>query len=113
MSALAYHRMPGPGDLPHPNDPQNEPLDTSFDMSDAAEATFRNMPQWQRNEVIERLADSTGLLNWIERNVDLPLDYQREFADLKETALMVRKRINSEYHALSTFEPDEEDLPRD
>lgn len=25
MSALAYHRMPGPGDLPHPNDPQNEP----------------------------------------------------------------------------------------
>src|SRR5690606_38324494 len=26
MSALAYHRMPGPGDLPHPHDPQCAPL---------------------------------------------------------------------------------------
>jgi hypothetical protein len=100
-----YFRMKGPGDLPHPNDPQNE-VEPAFSRDEAALNVLRDMPDWQRSETVERLADSVDLLAWIERNVSLPVSMVQDFFCLKESATAIRAALNAEYEALNA-EPDD------
>lgn len=102
--ALNYARMPGFGDLPgdsrHPNSPDY--VETAFGLDDAAESVACEV--WDRGEVgelVDSLAESRALIDWIAHNVALPSNLLPRFRDLDRHTKRMRELVDAEYAALN------------
>ena len=108
---LAYHRFPGPGDLPHPNDPQNEPEEI-FGWDEAAgDVACRMEDDGEVGELVETLANAAEVLGWLSREVTIHPSGLTAFRELLKLAERVHDEVEAQYQTLNTFEPDEGDLP--
>ena len=104
---LAYHRFPGPGDLPHPNDPQNEPEEI-FGWDEAAgDVACRMEDDGEVGELVETLANAAEVLGWLSREVTIPPARLTAFRELLKLAERVHDEVESQYQTLNTFEPDD------
>lgn len=104
MSALAYHRMPGFGDLPgdsnHPGSPDYvEPV---FGRDDAAGNVAARMAQDDEvGELVEDVANARALLAWIGREVVIPASMRVEWQALERHAKALDRRIDRELSVLN------------
>lgn len=104
MSAHAYHRMPGPGDLPgdsrHPNSPDY--VEPAFGADDAARNVGERLAEaGEAGDLIGKVINARGLLSWIGQNVDLPWYLRASFNALSREADVLGKSVEAEFEALN------------
>lgn len=103
-TTLNYTRMPGFGDLPGDSQNPNSPdyIEPAFGLEDA-EANVA-LALHRRDEVAELvniLAESRALLNWIASNVPLPAYLGPRFRILDDQSKRLREAVDAEYEALN------------
>lgn len=102
--AFNYTAMPGFGDLPGDDRNPNSPdyVEPDFGLEDAeanvALALHRND---EVAELVNDLAESRALLNWIEVNVDIPSDLLPRFRMLDIQSKRLREAVDAEFEALN------------
>lgn len=105
MNKINYTSMPGFGDLPGDDRNPNSPdyIEPDFGLEDAeanvALALHRND---EVAELVNDLAESRALLNWIASNVDLPADLLPRFRLLDRQSKRLRQMVDAEYEALNS-----------
>src|SRR5690606_34626690 len=93
-------------DLPHPNDPQNEPEEI-FGWDEAAgEVAARMQASDEVGELVETLANAADVLGWLSREVTIHPAGLTAFRELLKLAERVHVEVEAEYQSLNTFEPD-------
>lgn len=102
--ALNYARMPGFGDLPgdsrHPGSPDY--VEPAFGLDDAAGNVARSLVFWDEvGELVDSLAESRALIDWIAHNVALPSNLLPRFRDLDRHTKRMRELVDAEYAALN------------
>ncbi len=99
-----HTRMPGFGDLPGDDQNQNSPdyIEPAFGLDDAeANVALALHKRDEVTELVNDLAESRALMNWISANVDLP-DYLRpRFRILDCQSKRLREMVDAEYEALN------------
>jgi len=103
---LAYHRMPGPGDLPglgaaySRNDPATD--EPAFGLDDAAaNVAARLVDAGDAGELVETVANAAAALGWIAQEVVVPAHLRQSFAGVLELAERLRREVDAEYEALN------------
>lgn len=102
--ALNYASMPGFGDLSgdsrHPNSPDY--IEPDFGLEDAeANVALALHNNDEVAELVNDLAESRALLNWIAANVDLPAEMLPRFRLLDRQSKRLRQMVDAEYEALN------------
>lgn len=102
--ALNYARMPGFGDLPgdnlHPNSPDYD--DTGYGLDTAAGNVATDLAERDEvGELVDSLAESRALIDWIAHNVALPSNLLPRFRDLDRHTKRMRELVDAEYAALN------------
>lgn len=104
MKKINYAAMPGFGDLPGDDRNPNSPdyIDPDFGLEDAeanvALALHRND---EVAELVNILAESRALFDWIASNVDLPAYLLPRFRILDRQSKRLREAVDAEFEALN------------
>ncbi len=104
MNKINYTSMPGFGDLPGDDRNPNSPdyVEPDFGLEDAeanvALALHRND---EVAELVNILAESRALFDWIASNVDLPAYLRPRFTMLDRQSRRLREAVDAEFEALN------------
>lgn len=101
---LNYGSMSGFGDLPGDDRNPNSPdyIEPDFGLDDAEEnvaMTLHN--KGEVAELVNDLAESRALFDWIAANVDMPADLLPRFRMLDSQSKRLRQLVDAEYEALN------------
>ena len=97
-------RMPGPGDLPGDSSNPNSPdyVEPAFGLDDAAgNVADRLVKAGDVGELVDTMAEASGALEWIVRNVALPQQHRAAFNFLRAECARMDRMRDAEYDALN------------
>lgn len=104
MNKTNYAGMPGfcdlPGDDRNPNSPDY--VEPDFGLEDAEENVATTLYICDEvAELVNDLAESRALFDWIASNVDLPADLRPRFRLLDRQSKRLREAVDAEFEALN------------
>lgn len=104
MSALPFHRFPGPGDLPGDSRNPNSPdyVEPVFGMDDAAGVVATQLEKADDvAELVADVADAAALLQWIGRELVIPPHLRPSWVTLDRHARTLNRKVEREYAILN------------
>lgn len=98
-----YSRMPGPGDLPGDNTNPNSPdyVAPAFDETEAMWSVAKSMDPDDVAEILGDLADASGWLDCILRNIELARGARSRLEMLAHHARQMSAKRDREYRVLN------------
>ena len=104
MSALPFHRFPGPGDLPGDSRNPNSPdyVEPVFGMDDAAGVVATQLEKADDvAELVADVADAAALLQWIGRELVIPAHLRGAWQCLSDKSVQLCRMREREYEILN------------
>ena len=104
MSALPFHRFPGPGDLPGDSRNPNSPdyVEPVFGMDDAAALVADKLINDDEvGELVTDVAEARGLLAWIGREAVIPAHLRGAWRCLSDKSVQLCRMREREYEILN------------